>query len=318
MVPPLRTLTQTLVSAANVALILAVLVVGAVLARRNLRANRADRTGAGTLGLSLIALQFTGWLLSAHFVSTPDAQLRELLSAISYIGFFGAFVWALYLAIEPYARRQWPDALLGWTRLLSGHVRDPRVGRDILIGLSLASATIFMEAAQAFLAVRFGHAAPRPPFGGNAMVLASTSLIVTRWISMLYNTMQSTLIFTAILIVMRLLFKRGWLALAASLIVLTVLTDGGAALTGTLLDFVAYVTVIGVSTFVLFRFGMLALAVGSFADTVATNMPMTLQLSLWWATPAALSLALLLGLAAFGFYAARTGQPLFGNLEATT
>ena len=29
-------------------------------------------------------------------------------------------LWSLYLALEPYGRRFWPDGLLGWTRLFSG------------------------------------------------------------------------------------------------------------------------------------------------------------------------------------------------------
>jgi len=317
MVPPPRTTTQMLVSAMNVALSLLVLVFGAVLARRNLRQNRADRSGAGRLGLWLIALQLTGWLLGAHFVSTPDAQLRELLFAISFICFFGAFVWALYLAIEPYARRQWPDALIGWTRFLSGHVRDPRVGRDILIGLALAAVTITIEVAQALAPVYLGYVAPRPPFGGNATVLASTALVVTRWIAMLQNSMQSALVFTSILIVSRLVFRRGWAAAIVGVVALTVLTDGGAAITGTWVDFAGYLLVVAAATFVLVRFGLLALVVGSFADNMATNMPMTLHLSAWWATPAGLALALLVGLAAFGFYAARGGQPIVAAAPST-
>ncbi len=306
MVLPARTPTQMIVSAVNVAITIIVLIVGAVLGRRNLRANRADRIGAGRLAMALIGLQLIGWLLSAHFVSTPDAQLKEVLLAVGFICFLGGFVWALYLAIEPYARRLWPDGLLGWTRLLSGHVRDPRVGRDILIGLSLAATTITIEVLEAILPVALGYTAPRPPFGNTVLVLASTSLVLTRWISMIYAGMQSALVFASILIVMRLIIKRGWIAAIAGVVVLTLLTDGGAALTGTWIDTIAYVAVVGAATFTLFRFGLLSLVVGGFADSVATNMPMTLRFSAWWATPAALSIALLVGLAAFGVYAAQS------------
>jgi serine/threonine-protein kinase len=304
MVPPPRTATQILISAANVALSLLVLAVGAVLARRNLRANRADRTGAGRLGMWLIGLQLTGWLLAAHYVSTPDAQLRELLFAIAFICFFGAFVWALYLAVEPYARRLWPDGLIGWTRFLSGHVNDPRVGRDILIGLTLAAATIAIEYAQTMLPVHLGYAAPRPAFGNLIGVLASPTLVVSRWISALQNSMQSSLVVASILIVIRLMFKRAWVAAIVGVGVLVILTDGGAAISGTVIDLVGYTMVISIAMFVLVRFGLLALVIGSFVDNVVTTMPMTLRLSAWWATPAALSLALLVGIAVFGVYAA--------------
>ena len=42
--------------------------------------------------------------------------------------------WLVYIALEPYVRRLWPEVLISWSRLLSGRIRDPRVGRDVLIG----------------------------------------------------------------------------------------------------------------------------------------------------------------------------------------
>jgi hypothetical protein len=32
-------------------------------------------------------------------------------------------------------RRTWPESLVGWIRLLDGRLRDPRVGRDVMLGL---------------------------------------------------------------------------------------------------------------------------------------------------------------------------------------
>ena len=59
-------------------------------------------------------------------------------------------LWVIYIALEPYVRRFWPDGILGWTRLISGYVRDPRVGRDVLTGCVFGVAmgccwTIFYE-----------------------------------------------------------------------------------------------------------------------------------------------------------------------------
>jgi hypothetical protein len=117
-----------------------------------------------------------------------------------------------------------------------------------------------------------------------------------------------------IFIVLRMILRRGWLAALAGVVVLTLLTDNGAAVSGTWFDTVSYSLISALLTFGLFRFGLLALLVAAFADGVATNMPLTLQLSAWWATPSILSLGLLIGLAWFGFYASRTGQPLFGKI----
>jgi hypothetical protein len=148
--------------------------------------------------------------------------------------------------------------------------------------------------------------------------LASASYVVTRWVNILYNSLQSVLLIAMIFVVLRLVLRRGWLAALVGVVVLMALSDNGQALTGTWFDFAQIGLIFVVVTFGLFRFGLLPLTVAAFADNVATGIPLTLNLSAWWATPSLLTLALLIGLAAFGFYAARAGQPLFGNLELRT
>jgi fructuronate reductase len=34
----------------------------------------------------------------------------------------------LYVALEPFVRRMWPDALISWSRAIMGRLRDPLVG----------------------------------------------------------------------------------------------------------------------------------------------------------------------------------------------
>jgi hypothetical protein len=55
--------------------------------------------------------------------------------AISLAGLTAAMVWFAYLGIEPYVRRFWPDALISWTRLQSGRLRDPLAASHILAGM---------------------------------------------------------------------------------------------------------------------------------------------------------------------------------------
>jgi hypothetical protein len=76
----------------------------------------------------------------------------------------GGVVWIYYLAIEPYARRFWPDALLGWTRLLSGHVRDPRVGRELLIGLACGAIGVLIDLSK-LVPMALGWRIPSLPLG---------------------------------------------------------------------------------------------------------------------------------------------------------
>ena len=46
-----------------------------------------------------------------------------------------ALIWVLYVALEPYVRRRWPQTIISWTRVLNGQMRDPVVGGHILAGI---------------------------------------------------------------------------------------------------------------------------------------------------------------------------------------
>jgi hypothetical protein len=63
------------------------------------------------------------------------------VSALAQNGFVAAMLWLAYIAIEPYLRRHWPDALISWNRLQAGRFRDPLVASHVLIGLALRPLT---------------------------------------------------------------------------------------------------------------------------------------------------------------------------------
>ena len=125
--------------------------VGAVLARRNLQGGKSDQQGrrrvAATVGLLLLAAQ----LLEAHHTFT-GAEVFVVIGALSWALFVAAFTWLSYVALEPYVRRHWPHALIGWTRLLAGRWRDRRVGRDLLIGAIVGLAAVVIDRVAAALA----------------------------------------------------------------------------------------------------------------------------------------------------------------------
>ncbi|MEP7304596.1 MAG: serine/threonine-protein kinase [Acidobacteriota bacterium] len=287
-----------------------VLLLGAIfLARRNLRENRADRTGAARLGIGLTAVSLTSSLLSAQHALAPELELNTILSALAFAARVGGVVWVLYLAAEPYARRFWPDGLLGWTRLLSGRFRDSRVGHDILVGLAFAGAELVLHLAR-LLPSALGRRAPLPPFGGSLSPLMETSLLLARILEWLSTATQSGLAAAVVFVVFLLLFKRSWLALIPGIVVLLFLKDNGSAVSGSWMDIAFSTVLISMLTFALYRYGLLVLVVSLFVGAVVQNVPLTLNPSLWWATPSNLTLTLFIALAGFAYYAARAGQPL--------
>ncbi|MCA9171848.1 MAG: hypothetical protein KDB23_29470 [Planctomycetales bacterium] len=63
-------------------------------------------------------------------------ELAIFFRGISWSVFSAAFLFAGYSALEPYCRKRMPELMVSWKRLLSGKFNDPRVGRDILFGLT--------------------------------------------------------------------------------------------------------------------------------------------------------------------------------------
>ena len=80
----------------------------------------------------MFALEMRLWLCRGHFAASRR-RLGLFILAVSTSLFVSGVAWMLYLALEPWVRRRWPQTIISWSRLLSGQVRDPVVGRDILV-----------------------------------------------------------------------------------------------------------------------------------------------------------------------------------------
>lgn len=303
MQPVQRTTAERVGTASTLGFFVLVLLGGALLARQNVQMNRADRRGAARLAIGVTVALLVSGFLTAHQLSTA------LFGALGSATRFGSIVWLLYLAIEPYARRFWPDGLLGWTRLLSGRVLDSRIGRDVLIGLSFAAARLLLDLCR-LLPLAFGGREMVPPFGSALSPLMGPLLLLARWVVAFSSSLQISLMVAMVFVVLRLLLKRSWLAIAAGIVVLVVVTDNGSAVSGSWIDTTSAILSTALSTFAVYRYGLLVVTVALFVGNVLQNVPLTLNASAWWATPSNLTLALFVGLACFGYYAARAGQPL--------
>src|ERR1700704_4782999 len=118
-------------------------------------------------------------MASAHHV--PDVQ-QELNGFVAFYGsvlVIAGVLWVVYLALEPYVRRFWPDGILGWTRLMSGYVRDPRVGRDVLIGCAVGVGLTVLGALYNLLPPLIGRPSAIPTFQSNVNALAGGGTLVS-------------------------------------------------------------------------------------------------------------------------------------------
>jgi serine/threonine-protein kinase len=309
---PQQTDLERLRRAASILVWVGLLCGAGLFARRHVQSNRADRRGALRLGTTVVLLSFAAQLFSAtHVTDAPTEVTQQILGALANAGLAGAINWVLYLAVEPYARRFWPGALLGWTRLLSGRIRDPRVGRELLFGVCIGCATV-VTGLIALAPMWLGRPMPQLPFGQALPSVLSLPLLFARWLNEVVNGLQSALAVVMIFVVMRLLLKRSWMAIVAGVLLLLVVADSGRALSGAWMDTFNTTLFIALMVLTLYGFGVVAMATALCVANLVSNTPLTMQLSHWWSTPTVLTLGAVIALGCFAFAAARAGQPLLG------
>ena len=305
---------QRAAAALSIGLWVLLLVGGVALGRRNLLQRRADSRGAARFGIFMFLAFLTARLSVATHSTEPGDELTQFVAALSLAAFNGGVCWVYYLAVEPYGRRFWPDALLGWTRLWSGRLRDPRVGRELLIGMTFGAVSLFVVEVPKMLASNLAWKMPQFPFGNSLWVATTTPGLVSQWLNYVTGGLQSALIIAMIFLVLRLLLRRPRVALVVGVIVLLLAMNNGEIVTGNWVGRFNVIAFTTLMTLVIHRYGLVATAALLFVDNVITDMPLTTNLSLWWSTPTVLTLALVFGLLGFAYYAARGGEPLFGQV----
>jgi serine/threonine-protein kinase len=312
MFPPRQYWLDTWLNGAILSVLIAFIVTAIVLARRHLGSGRADVAGSTKLAVYLGVPMLAIWALEAHHVWAPNREFESFFRAASRNALLSLLLWTMYLALEPYVRRFWPHSLLGWSRVLTGHVRDARVGREVLIGVVFGVALALADVVRATFLPWLGFAAPRVPFASEIEMLSSSGTLVAAWITWAVGAVAHALLAILIVVVLRLACRWSWLAFLLTAVCLSVSTwQYMASSTSWLWAFAlasgALLTIVAV------RFGLLTLAVSWLVWSALYGSPMTLDLSHWSATPSMVTLALLMLLTVFGFSAARAGRPLLGQ-----
>jgi serine/threonine-protein kinase len=306
---------ERLLSSAGTLLWITVFAGAALLARHNVRADRADRRTAARLVVAVIANQVVAWIIAAPHSGSVGAGFQSFLKTFGQGLLGGSMMWMLYVALEPYARRFWPDGLLGWTRLWSGRVRDPRIGRDIIAGSAFGAAIILLDLLRAAAPRLVGRPTAVPPLGWDVGALAGPTHLFVSWDQQIFNSLLTALLVVMLFVGLRLLVRRTWLAVVIGVLVgsfagINNLPPGDVWWTHAVVQLAA----IGLLTLVIFRYGLLVTVVALLVDNIPTVVPIVAQPA-WAATPGELTMGLVVALACFGYYAARAGHPLFGNLD---
>jgi serine/threonine-protein kinase len=294
-------------------LIFALFVAGAMLARRNLRMGRGDKRGALRIASISLVLQILVWASRAHHVPFPIVEMDMWIQGVASALMLSVILWIVYIALEPYLRRMWPESLISWSRLLAGRFRDPRVGRDILLGATAGLVLITLHHLHWLVTEWFAFPVPYPEFGSfNAVLGTFRSLaLIPDWLT--GAVMSSIFVLLAVLIA-RLVVRKQWVAVAIMIgffVLLRSMSDAWLWSTPAGVVRVAFSLGMGLVIFgVAIRLGLLAM-IAMFWFRSLDGLPLPIDLSLWFAGKAWMVAALMLAVTFYAAYLAGTGRRLF-------
>lgn len=287
-----------------VILFISVLTTAVLMARYNYRRGRGDREGAFRLATIMFALQILLWLCRGHLVPALDT-FGMFIVAVSTALFISGLTWVLYMALEPWVRRRWPQTIISWSRLLSGQFRDPLVGRDILFGVILGVVWLLIFALRT---IPMMHMGAQPGLGGAAYLTGGRTALGA-WLAQVPGSIIGTLQFFFILLGLKVLLRKDWLA-AVAFVALFALPK---AFTSAYLpvELPTEILVYAIAVLIVFRFGLIPLAVAIFTIDMLGNVPFTADLSSWYFSTTILTLLSVVAIAAWGFYHSLGGEPVW-------
>jgi len=280
-----------LIAAIVILLVVFLLIAGGALflAIRNLRLGRGDRRGAFRLAVLVFALDMIDWTLTGDHVGHPA-----------------------YVAIEPYVRRLWPEAIVSWTRLISGRFRDPLVGRDVLLGCT-ASVVFGVPISWALWAI--GRAGMLGPLPSNSLTaLKGGRFAIGSVFGVLLASLAIALGLMMFVLLLRMILRKTWIAMLVTAIILavasgfqfTIFASPEAALFVAILNAMSLVLGLGL----LVRFGLLSMVAYMFTSLVLQSAPIPLDTSSPHFGTGLFLMLIVVGIAAYAFKLSLAGRSL--------
>ena len=288
-----------------------IVVIGSILlAVRNLRLGRGDRKGALRLAIFVSVLTLASRLFSGHHIPT-FGEFGTILNGLQDTVFAGAFFWIVYIALEPFVRRRWPQRIISWSRVLAGDFRDPLVGRDVLIGTIFGFGITLWQISVLLARDWFKDSTLTPAYEAGSVNLG-IGQFVTAFVGQVSSPLLNGFQLMFLVLLLAMLFRRDWLGFLAGGIIMT------AALAflhgGRPINWVSAGVTAVISLFALYRYGLLALISAFFFLHMYIMFPVTPNVTAWYALGFVLDLIIVLALLVYAFYVSLAGQPLSGKL----
>jgi serine/threonine-protein kinase len=275
-----------------------------LVARFNWRTGRADVRGALRIGTFAFVAHLGSLLLNADhpldaFVTRPVFWLALAL---------GAWAAIVYIALEPWVRRWWPHAMIGWARVLAGRWRDPLVARDVLVALTLATAYRCVYLAAVVGTIHDGapplSVAPIDSVPGEFVLshLSGSQFTAAHMFSSVTSGVSAAAITFFLVALFRSLLRKQWLGVTTLCVFSYLWTSNQPNFRGEWLTLWVYLVFLAVFVFAALRYGFLAMVIASSASQVIYQSILTRDLGAWYGRS---SLVAVLLVSALAIWAAR-------------
>lgn len=284
------------------------LVAGIVLTWKNLKQKRADLRGALRLAGFVLVTMVAEWVIGASHTS-GFWEAYSFTLELAWACLASVFLWMLYVALEPVVRRKIPTLLISWNRMLAGNYRDPMIGRDLLAGAAFGIFSQVLGNLDIFFNKWRGLPPPIPEV--NAFkIFTGGRIVFANLFSTVPTAIFNGLALMLIVVILQIILRNRWVAAGAFMLIFI----GQAALQGGSGFNVYFVQVIDVAllTFLVLRFGLLALTVYVFMQQIMA-VPITTDTSAWYAWMGWLGMAVIAAIVIYGARIGLAGQPLFGR-----
>lgn len=287
------------------------------MARYNWLSGRADVRGALRIGALAFLAHLAFRLLDAHdainaFVTRP---------ILAYAAGQGALTGMLYVALEPWVRRWWPHAMIGWARVVAGRWRDPLVARDILVAVATIVALGCVTGAAQLGSMLLGGRLPEdvaPSLASQRPGFVLASLEGSRFTAAsLLHSIAAGIPFAAsiffVLAMFRFLVRSPWLGIGAFAVFAWAVTVFRAWAWGAFQDWTTLAVaaaIVAVVTVVALRFGLLVVIVMQCMAGFLNHAILTTNFAEWYGRSSLIAVLLVSALTIWAFRVSLGGRPL--------
>ena len=192
---------------------------------------------------------------------------------------------------------------------MAGDIRNPLVGRDLLIGVVFGAGMIVVQLLTSLVPNWFGKATPLPVNPGNSFL--GPNLFFARFEAQITAGLFITFVCVFLLLLFLRVLRREMPALITVWILLTVFSTLISQSSLVMVPLIAVPTALALV--VMRRYGLLALTTAVVIVHLMIFFPITTDLTAWYATDFIIALAIFLLLGAYATYTSLGGVKVFAG-----